>query len=229
MVTYNMTGTIWNLVNTGNLPVHVGDRIGWTLQYDRSLAPMPGTPNPYSATIGYGMPVSPLLNFVDLTTHTPLNSPSNNPSPSPFGYPNYGLTLNPGSPNTRIEFIASATWLRSSDGRYSFANLDLENNKAALPANDLAHLQLSGVPFGIRSLQYGYEQSTSSAPELEFLVKADPLSGSVSSTPEPSSLVLLTVGAIGLIASRTCSRRRSVALLRRSLIQRDRLRCRATT
>jgi hypothetical protein len=209
LVTYSMTGTVWNLVNQGNLPVHVGDRIGWALQYDRSLQPMPGLTDPHTTTIGYSMSVSPLLNFVDLTTHTPLNSPTSNSSSQDFGYPSYVLTLTPGSPTRGgAQFIASAEWLRSSDGRYSFASLDLENNKGVFSAKDLAHLQLNGIPFDIRSLQYGYEQATSSAPELEFLVKADPLS----STPEPRSLVLLTVGATVLIAARMCSRRRSFIL-----------------
>jgi hypothetical protein len=209
LVTYNMTGTIWYLVNKGNLPVHVGDRIGWTLQYDRSLPPTPGITDPNTKTIGYIMSVSPLLNFVDLTTHTPLNSPTSNPSPQNFGIPNYGLSLTPGSPTSGgAQFTASAQWLRSSDGRYSFADFSLENNKGVFWAKDLAHLQLNGTPFDIRSLGYGFEQATSSAPELEFDVKADPLS----STPEPSSLVLLTVAATVLITAHMCSRWRSVIL-----------------
>lgn len=199
MVTYNMTGTIWNLVNVGNLPVHVGDRIGWTLQYDRSLAPNSGISNPYSSIVGYSSPVPPLSNFVDLTTHTALNSPPNGPPPWNFGYPSYVLTL---MTNLGPQFVASEAWF-SSEGRYSFASFSLENNQGTLPAHDLAHLQLKGIPFAIRSLQYGYEQATSSAPELEFFVKADPLS----STPEPGSLLLSIVGAIGLIAGRVRSRR----------------------
>lgn len=209
LITYNMTGTIWHVVNNGNLPVHVGDRIGWTLQYDRSLPPIAEKPNPYNESIGYRMSVPPIFNFVDLTTHTPLNSPTPNASPRDLGYPNYGLTLYPRFPNKGPgEFIADAQWFGFSDSRGSFADFSLENNNGGLPAKDLAHLQLDSIPFDIRSLGYGYEQADSSAPELEFFVKADPLS----STPEPSSLVLLTVGAAGLLAARMCSRRRSVVL-----------------
>jgi hypothetical protein len=219
-----MTGTIWNVgSNVNNLPVHVGDRIGWTLQYDRSLSNMPGTSSPFSATVTYAAATSPLFNFVDLTTHTPLPAPPNGPSSVNFGYPSHVLTWNPGSPNMGSpQFTATASWMRSSDGLFASATLGLQinSNNVVLPAKDLAHLQLSSIPFDIRSLAYEYQLPPSSMPALEFWVKADPLSVSISSTPEPSSLILSSLGALGLIGSCVFSQRRRATVLARSALSR---------
>jgi hypothetical protein len=199
-----MTGTV-TLVspNTSGLPVNVGDRVAWTLQYDRSLTPLniPGGPNIYQHA---GMTLS---HFVDLTTNTPL--------PSPSGLSSFSggtLELNPGNINQgNGTFIASTSWFNPANGLAGFGGLTLTStsNPLVLPSK-LADLQLNTVPFDLRALNYGYQLPPSSAPVLDFWAKADPLSGSgsvSSTTPEPGSLTLLALGAVGLLAGRVRNRR----------------------
>ncbi len=222
VVTYNMTGTIMTVFdNVGNLPIHAGDRIGWTLQYDRSLPQMPGTSIPGNPMTTYSATTSPLLNLVDLTSHTPLPSPEGI-SPGALSYPSYVVNYSPGSATTGIPmFNATAMWMRSSDGLFGSATLGLQINSnnsvnSVLAAKDLAHLQLDTVPFDFRSLLYEYQLPPTTQPALKFAVKVDPLSGSISSTPEPSSLLLLSLGSAGLTFLCMRDRRRKSTLLARS-------------
>jgi hypothetical protein len=197
LVTYNMAGTIVSVPsNTNGLPIHVGDRFTWTLQYDRSLSHVniPGEPFTYaprSAT---------LFNFVDQTANISLPSPPSNPNPT-IGA---SLILNPGTnSNIRMgEFRTDTMWSDGRTGPFRVASLTLTDytHYLVLPTGNLASFQLNSVPFEVRSLNYGYELPRSTSPVLDFYVQADPFSSPTSPTPEPGSLTLFLLGALGMSA-----------------------------
>ncbi len=198
LVTYNMAGTIVSVSsNTSSLPIHVGDRFAWTLQYDRSLqAPrnLPGEPfeyTPRSAT---------LFNFVDQTEKISLPSPPSNPKT----LTGLGLVLNPGT-NPKLGnggFTSYTLWSDSRGNPLGSAMLSLASSAHRLefPTSNLADLQLNSVPFDDRLLNYAYGMHPLTLPVLGIYVQADPLSSPTSSTPEPGSLTLFLLGALGMSA-----------------------------
>jgi hypothetical protein len=197
LVTYNMAGTIVSVSsNTSGLPIHLGDRFTWTLQYDRSLPHLNIPGEPYT----YAPRSATLFNFVDQTEKLSLPSP---PS-SPKNLAGLALVLNPGTNVNRGngEFTTTTMWSDGRTGLFGAASLTLTSytHRLELPTGNLANFQLNSVPFEVRSLNYGFQVPPSTLPALDFYVQADPLSSHTSSTPEPGSLTLFLLGALGISA-----------------------------
>jgi hypothetical protein len=205
LVAYDMTGTIGTVIaNAAGLPVAVGDRVAWTLQYDRSLPSLTaGNPNVYGPTA----PI--ILNVVDLSTSTPLLS-----APSGSNVKGQTLYLLAGGPHAGGgAFLTTTYW--SAGLASATAHLQLSNiaSQQPLPTDDLAKLQLDKIHFDDQSFYYDYLQGTSLPPPpgdpgqlTSFIVQADPLTAPVSSAPEPGALTLFIVGSVGLVSRRLRAR-----------------------
>ena len=93
------------------------------------------------------------------------------------------------------------SWI--SQGASASLTLSSVSPPVPLPTLNLANLSLSTLPFDVRTLEYQnygapYHPGTSGVPSLSLFVQADPLSAA----PEPSSLTLLVLGGLGLVAGR---------------------------
>jgi hypothetical protein len=214
LVTYNMTGIVLDPVQavspTGGFapsPVSPGDQMTWTLQYDRAT---PGTFNyaftPFGPIFGnVYTPASPVIaNLVDQTTGLHFIMP---PAASlqsdltvlnaPIGgfllAGDQGLVSGPGG-------IPCQTFLTLLGPSSGFSTLDLSQLSL-----DQAGIQMT-LPYGAFSdLSYdGVPDATGNL--LSFDIQVTSLS--VASAPEPGSLTLVVLAALGLVARRVPSRPR---------------------
>jgi hypothetical protein len=192
LITYNMTGTITSA--SGGL-ANVGDHIAWTFQYNPNMAPS----GSLTSSQGLYTPTNPVItNITDLTTGTQFFSPSSS-SETPAAF----LTLARGSSPTSSGWVSvQSIW--GSSSQIATSSLWLINSVSNLPTTNLANLQMNNVPFNIRNFEYSYtsfSNPTAGVTNSSFTASVDPLSNP-SSTPEPGSLTLFVVGALGLCLRR---------------------------
>lgn len=191
MVTYYLNGTVTSssgFYGTSS-PVAVGDRIRWMFQYDRS------TPVAYSSANEGNIynPTGPLIsNIVDLTNGYHV------PSPPKVGLYSQIQVLNYLPGNSGNILIQDST--PSSNPIYQAFYL---TSKDPLPTLNLSNLDLNDIPFTLNPPS-GYDPNVLNEEINSFQFNADinSLSTSISSTPEPGSLVLFTLGALGLALRR---------------------------
>lgn len=179
MVTYYLNGTAANTFGFygAKSPVAAGDRIRFMLQYDRS------TPIVYSSSVEgniYNHKGPLISNIVDLTN----------------GY--HVLSL----PRTGVysqiqvlnEYPFGSGIIIQDAGIPSSLSQGLElYSKTPFPTLNLSKLALNDLPLAPNTL--GFNAVSTS---FEFNADIYSLSTSISSTPEPDSLVLLALGAFGL-------------------------------
>lgn len=214
LVTYNLTGTIQNVSSWGevNANVAAGDHITWTMQYDRSAAPGPGSS---STQAFYALNGPVFTNIVDQTTGYHFFTPS---------------TIGPEGTNVNVSRYITI------GGIFSLADntpiLTLPSYGADLflstispvPTVDLAKLQLSSISWDNTSSYFTYgrawgdinNQFSNVDPNptsfgLNFNSSVDSVSAaSVAGVPEPGSLTLFLLGAAALAARCFRSRLRGV-------------------
>lgn len=229
LMTYTLTGSIQDvgvrsvrndlLPSTGPFPVAVGDRISWTLQYDRSTPLASSAPSSLFTSNDY-YPAGPLiLHLVDQTngyqipTARPGSIPATGLSPQhPMDtYSGMGLLKFPKS--ATVSFLDSQPITRNGVRPYS-VQLILASN-APLPTMNLAQLQLDRLPLRFNDKtfpaenQFNYSwphsnQNTFSETFNYFDAVVSSLSPaeSIQAAPEPGSLCLLALSFLGLALRR---------------------------
>jgi hypothetical protein len=196
MITYNMTGTIRQVhVNslfpgsTAIPPVSIGDHVAWTLHYDTNtpLSPFLGSG---SGAHYYDLTYQAVSNLVDTTTGFHFYSPPNANSTT-LALEN--LMPKGGDFWTRTELMDTRSYLTTY-----FVGLNL-GNPDSLPTLNLANLSLTAPPFTSNPgrVMYAYKA-------FSFWAVTDSIS--LSTAPEPGSLSLFVLGAVGAIASRLRAR-----------------------
>ncbi|HWG44080.1 MAG TPA: PEP-CTERM sorting domain-containing protein [Gemmataceae bacterium] len=193
MVTYYMTGTVlqtWHPFNSTTSAYAVGDRMIWTVQYDRSIPPLSPLGGQYG-TSEYRTNGPVFSDIRDATTGSGFGTPSTWSSTSSLtnwwhatGDPHYDwntfkITANQTAP----------TWW-GGFSNYT-ASLLLES-KEVLPTLNLANLPLNNIP--LYSGSFDYTDLTG------FGFQAQVNSISLHSAPEPGSLTLFLLGTAGLAA-----------------------------
>lgn len=236
-MTYTLTGTIQDVVGYSDgyghvdtrvsPPVAKGDRLAWTIQYDRSspVAPFPSN----GALAGWitfyqsssYSPSGPLItHLVDQTngfhvyTSPPGSFPAGSDSPgnpSPNSYSGLGLTNVQG--NGRSTGSVSFGDYQQSTGRGTipyFAELSLNSNHL-LSTVKLTNLQLDRVPFRFNDPstpadeQFYYRGQVPNSPNyFSFGAQISSVSAadSIEPLPEPGALTLFVLGAAGLAVRR---------------------------
>lgn len=187
MVYYNITGTIRDIVNessspTPSLSFASGDRITWTLQYDRSV----------SASISghgwnqYYLNGPTITNIVDQTTgyHFPTFSPSIMQSAISVDNPTF----------------ISETWGGARFRSAEYTLLQLGTAAGSLPSSNLADLQLNNIP--VNPFSGGYPSFLKyyipNGNNVGFEASMNSISAPMHGAPEPGSLTLFLLGAAGL-------------------------------
>jgi hypothetical protein len=230
LVTYTLTGTIQDVVgysdmyghvNPGaSLPVAKGDRIAWTVQYDRST---PAKNFPLGVALAPGItsfhdssysPSGPLItHLVDQTNGFHLYTAPAGSIPagsySPSGTSNFASLLSLtnflryGSPEGSISLLDFQQSTQKGATPY-LSDLQLTSNQL-LPT--LANLQLDQVPFRLNdpsipaAQQFSYKgQLPNTTTYFSFDAQVNSLSAAVSiaSLPEPGALTLFALGIVGL-------------------------------
>lgn len=181
MVSYTMTGTVisadlqWRPSGSPpSFPVAAGDRITWTLQYDRSLP-------------GYSTTSLTITNIVDQTTGYHW-FPSLLPVTST-------ISLADGQWKDMKSIFAAGTHGGSSYESYMTA-LEL-GYKVSIPMSELMNVQLNSLPLNLSAsyLQYSWGNDLAA---ISLVTSVDSISAPVYGAPEPGSLTLFLLGAGGL-------------------------------
>jgi hypothetical protein len=167
----------------------------WKLQYDTNA---PVRPNSVPGYDGYA-PASPVIsNLVDQTNGFHFNTPPSASLQSSlvlYNAPNGGfMTVGDTQlgPNHSLLYQTSLSLLGPGSG---FSTLDLAKFRL-----DQAGIQMTGPYYTASELTYYGTSSAAEGVQLNFSVQVTSLSAV--STPEPGSLTLFVLGAIGLAACR---------------------------
>ena len=207
MITYNMTGTIGqvhiNSLFPGSTvipPASIGDHIAWTLRYDTNTPLSPFGSN--SGAHYYDLNYQAVSNLVDTTTAFHLYAPPNVNSTR--------LALENLMPKGGAFWTSTGLMDAQSYQTTYEVTLSLGSSDSPLPTLNLANLSLTAPPFIPKNgtLAYAYKA-------FSFLAVPDSIS--LSTAPEPGSLTLFVLGAVGAAASRF--RRRIAGVRRRDGVQ----------
>lgn len=194
MVYYNMTGTAldagfqWTPSATpAPFPVAVGDRITWTLQYDRSL---PGQGDPQSSTTNYNTTSPTITNIVDrkngyhrFPTFAPVTS-----------------TISPTNGQWKDMKSIFAVGTHGGNSYESYATALELGYQVSLPTAGLRNLQLNNLPLYLYNsyLQYDWGNGIEG---ITLVTSVNSISSPFTAqAPEPGSLALFLLGAAGLAA-----------------------------
>lgn len=212
LVTYSMTATVTQVnvfsptgtQNPSSAPVAVGDRIGWTFQYDRAT-PLIQSATVMDTTMNTYSPAGPLVtHLVDLTkgialyTAPPGSIPAGTTRPYSSGKPYSSLIL------TRYPSRGIFQFQDNPPGTPTPYNADLAlSTSQALPTMNLAQLRLDQLAIELNSpfSQFSYDGNLpGSNGFFDFNAQLNSLAPSVSiqSVPEPATSTLLAVGVFGL-------------------------------
>ncbi|HZV07375.1 MAG TPA: hypothetical protein VE999_19990 [Gemmataceae bacterium] len=184
-----MTGTI-RQVHVNNLfpgstvipPVSIGDHIAWTLHYDTNTAPNSLVSNPHEYDLNY----QAVSNLVDKTTAYHFYAPPNVNSTR--------LVLENLIPKGGAFWTSSGLMDTRTYQTIYWLTLDL-GSADALPTLNLANLSLTAPPFTPNDGMVTYQYKA-----FSFVAVTDSIS--LATAPEPGSLTLFVLGAVGAIASR---------------------------
>jgi hypothetical protein len=217
LVTYTLTGSVrdvtaWTLtspVNPGVAPVAVGDRLSWTLQYNRA-APLVQSSSYMNTSTNIYSPAGPLItNLVDQTRNLTLNTapagsiPANNYSPQSSKLPYSSVWVE----KTPSSGVFSFTDSQLNGAKTYFAGFHLVSYRPLATMN-LAQIQLDQLPFDFNrnnTFLFSYSSTLQNGKVFyDFDALANSLSPSVSiaSLPEPGTLSLFVLGAVGLALCR---------------------------
>jgi hypothetical protein len=194
MVGYTITGTVENAgfqwrasATPPPFPVAVGDRITWTLQYDRSL---PGQSEPPYFTTTYRTTSLTITNIVDQT-----NGYHWFPTLSPV---TSTISLTDSQWKAAKSIFAVGTYGGNSSESYNTA-LELDY-KVSIPTSELMNLELNRLPLYLYDsyLQYNWGEDYLAA--ISLVTSVDSISAPVYGSPEPGSLTLFLLGAAGFAA-----------------------------
>jgi hypothetical protein len=217
LVTYTLTGTVrdvtaWTLtspVNPGVAPVAVGDRLSWTLQYDRA-APVVQSSSYMTTSTNLYSPAGPLLsNLVDQTRNLTLYTapagsiPANNFTWQSSKLPFSSLQVE----NTPSSGVFSFTDSSNNGLKSYFAGFHLVVHQPLATMN-LAKIQLDQLPFDFNqnnAFLFSYSSTLQNGKvfyDFDALANSLSPSASIASLPEPGTLSLFALGAIGLALHR---------------------------
>lgn len=172
------------------IPVAHGDRITWTLQYDRSALWSSGS----GARANYAGLGPFLTNLVDQTNGFHFYTP-------PAGTTNSTLILSNGASGGTVS-IWDAERTVDTDPRYT-TSLILASTKA-FSTFDLAKLQLDKGTYPVSPSYFPNNFLQYDDAANMFAITAELTSISSSATPEPGTLTLYVLGALALVAGRRC-------------------------
>lgn len=204
LVTYNMTGTLFDAQNPAHAPFANGDKITWTLQYDRSTPLWSSGVYSMGSWHLYGMQQNLITNLVDQSSgyHFPL---------LPAAGPNYASSIqlsNYRAGGDRNYRYGSIFIMQGAGARHGYNGTTLDLVTAPLRTLNLADFQFKGLSVVYNSgavpswnlenthLQYFYEAGKL---QTSFYATVNSIPGAFM-IPEPSSLALFLLGAAGLAA-----------------------------
>jgi hypothetical protein len=235
LVTYTMTGTIQEVglisptngsplpPSGGSFPVAMGDRISWTLQYDRSTSPSSSTSGSVvSGPTNNYLPAGPLFTkLVDQTngyqvpTVAPGSFPANSLSPTQQMNPGSALSLWSYPRGASLSFTDMLPIAQKGLLPYSI-QLHLAS-KSTVPTMNLARLQLDQLSLLFNNMvtppanQFFYNGQLPGGSQnanaragyyIDAVVSSLSPAASIQSVPEPGSLTLFALGAVGFAMRR---------------------------
>lgn len=206
MIRYELTGTV-NSVSVASVmhggsfppPVGRGDRMTWTLQYDRS-SPVSGSG---SGRVSYTLNSPLIINVVDQSNGYHWSVDSGARAMSSL---NLSSSRDRKLPNSGFSSVRAQSSSFGVDAGYSTA-LNLGFN-SFLPSMSLANIQLNRLPLNLSSSSLVFQRWVN-VQGYSFEVSVASISAPMAISPEPGSLTLFLLGTGGLMVSCFRSRTRT--------------------
>jgi hypothetical protein len=195
MIGYNMTGTVtstssmsWDAGRAFPLPVALGDRITWTLQYDRST-PVSGVGPGWNSYT----PNGPLItNIIDQRNANHWFVDPGAPAASTLKLSSSALPNQPNSFSSSFHTQSSSFFV---DAGYT-TELNLGFNDS-IATSQLANLHLDSMHLDLSASYLHYDASVN-LQGYAFTASVNTISGPIAISPEPGSLTLFLLGTAGL-------------------------------